>query len=194
MTNQFMADPEIARRCRSCGASIRVRGLFCPQCGKPTSARAADSSSHEHSADTEEVFFAPETVSVDLPNLPTSDIASDYPARGAETVPLETVPLQPFTHEVETSAAWEREQAPTEALPPAVTHYPAPASPEDGVRPRAARGALGEDVKKGFGKVREISTVVIDEATYDPSARFVLVAAVLFVLFLVILILSEMMR
>jgi len=33
---------------------------------------------------------------------------------------------------------------------------------------------------------------VIDEAAYDPSLRFVLVAAVLFILFLVILIVSEL--
>src|SRR5688500_8222106 len=149
---------------------------------------------YEPAAHTEEVFLAPETVSIDLPSLPTSDFPNEYPGRGAETVPLETVPLQPFTHEVESSAAWQREQAPTEAVPPPVPHYPAPAAPQEGVRPRAPRGALGEDVKKGLGKVREISTVVIDEASYDPSARFVLVAAVLFVLFLVILILSEMMR
>ena len=183
-----MVEPEIARRCRSCGASIRVRGLFCPQCGKPTSEPAADSPSYEPGVDTEEVYLAPETVSVDLPSQPTSDF-HDYSARTAETVPL-----QPFAHDVESSAAWRPEQAPTEALPAAVPHYSAPASRADGVRPSAARGALGDDVKKRLGKVREISTVVIDEASYDPSARFVLVAAVLFVLFLVILILSEMMR
>lgn len=187
-----MVEPEIARRCRSCGASIRARGLFCPQCGKPTSdpsKTSPGSSTYEPAADTEEVYFAPETVSVDLPNQPPSDFSNDYSA-----VTAETVPLHPFTNDVESSAAWQREQAPTEALPAAVPHYPATGSPADGARPRAARGALGEDVKKGFGKVREISTVVIDEASYDPSARFVLVAAVLFVLFLVILILSEMMR
>ncbi len=189
MTNPSMADPEIARRCRSCGASIRVRGMFCPQCGKPTSEQGPDSSNHEPAADTEEVFLAPETVSIDLPSLPTSDFSNDYAARGAETVPL-----QPLTHDVESSAAWQREQAKTEALPPSVPHHPVTGSPGDGVRPRAARGALGEDVKKRLGKVREISTVVLDEASYDPSARFLLVAAVLFVLFLVILILSEMMR
>lgn len=186
-----MADPEIARRCRSCGASIRLRGLYCPQCGKPASEPAEpspDSSTYEAAADTEEVFLAAETVSVDLQSLPTSDFSDDYSAKGAETVPL-----QPFTHEVESSAARQREQAMTEALPP-VPHYPATGAPDAGVRPRPARGALGEDVKKGLGKVREISTVVLDEASYDPSARFVLVAAVLFVLFLVILILSEMMR
>lgn len=41
-------------------------------------------------------------------------------------------------------------------------------------------------------KWRQISTTVIDEAAYDPSLRFVLVAALLFILFLVILIMSEL--
>jgi hypothetical protein len=39
--------------------------------------------------------------------------------------------------------------------------------------------------------VREISGVVIDEAGYDPSLRFVLVAVVLFVLFLIIVLLNK---
>jgi len=42
-----------------------------------------------------------------------------------------------------------------------------------------------------MGKLRKASTVVLDEAAYDPSIRFVLVAAVLFGLFLVLLILSK---
>ncbi len=41
-------------------------------------------------------------------------------------------------------------------------------------------------------RLRQISTAVLDEASYDPSSRFVLVAAVLFVLFLVLLIVSEL--
>ena len=44
----------------------------------------------------------------------------------------------------------------------------------------------------GVEKWRQISTTVIDEAAYDPSLRFVLVAALLFILFLVILIMSEL--
>ena len=40
-------------------------------------------------------------------------------------------------------------------------------------------------------KLRRASTVVLSEASYDASLRFVLVAAVLFVLFLVILLLSK---
>ena len=38
-----------------------------------------------------------------------------------------------------------------------------------------------------------ISTVVIEEATYDPSLRFVLVALGLFVVFVVLLVLSKVM-
>ena len=47
------------------------------------------------------------------------------------------------------------------------------------------------DVKQRVQKFREISSVVIDEASYDPSLRFVLVAAALFVLFLVIVLLNR---
>jgi uncharacterized membrane protein YvbJ len=52
--------------------------------------------------------------------------------------------------------------------------------------------AEGTDEISSVEKLRQISTTVIDEAAYDPSLRFVLVAAVLFILFLVILILSEL--
>jgi len=182
-----MGDPEIARRCRSCGASIRVRGLFCPQCGKPTSEPAPDASSHEPAIDTEEVYLAPETVSVDLPSLPTSDFSNDHPFRSAETVPL-----QPLGRDVENLVG--QRQEPATARFPVTANYPATRAREDEVRPRSGREAIGGDVKKGLGKVREISTVMLEEASYDPSARFVLVAAVLFVLFLMILLLSEMMR
>ncbi len=41
-------------------------------------------------------------------------------------------------------------------------------------------------------KVRQMSSVVLDEAGYDPSLRFVLVAAALFVLFLVVVLLNKL--
>ena len=40
-------------------------------------------------------------------------------------------------------------------------------------------------------KFRKVSSVMIDQAAYDPSLRFLLVAAALFLLFLVLLILSK---
>jgi len=55
-------------------------------------------------------------------------------------------------------------------LPPARRH--------DGVRGRVE-------------KLRHVSSVVIDQAAYDPSLRFLLVAAAMFLLFLVLLIMSK---
>jgi uncharacterized Zn finger protein (UPF0148 family) len=40
-------------------------------------------------------------------------------------------------------------------------------------------------------KIKHVSSVMIDQAAYDPSLRFLLVAAVLFLVFLVVLILSK---
>ena len=109
-----MSEPEIARRCSSCGASVRQRAMFCPQCGNPVQQSQAP-------------------------------------------VTTATTPLVPETM-IETA--------------------PAPKERDDGVRGRVE-------------KLRKVSSVVIDQAAYDPSLRFLLVAAVLFLLFLVLLILSK---
>jgi len=72
-------------------------------------------------------------------------------------------------------------------------------------RGQAARGAVGAKIQRATNlargveddvihrarKVRELSGVVLDEAGYDPSLRFVLVAAVLFVIFLLIVLLNK---
>ena|SRR5690349_9753151 len=109
-----MSEPEIARRCTSCGASVRQRAVFCPQCGNP------------------------------IPEAQASAMTA-------------TTPLVPETM-IETA--------------------PAPKVRDEGVRGRVE-------------KLRKVSSVVIDQAAYDPSLRFLLVAAVLFLLFLVLLILSK---
>ena len=107
-----MSEPEIARRCTACGASVRQRAVFCPQCGNSVS-------------------------------------------EGQD--PATTTPLIPETV-IETA--------------------PAPKVHDEGVRGRVK-------------KLRKVSSVVIDQAAYDPSLRFLLVAALLFLLFLVLLILSK---
>ena len=51
---------------------------------------------------------------------------------------------------------------------------------------------LHTDGMKGrVEKLKHVSSVVIDQAAYDPSLRFLLVAAAFFILFLVLLILSK---
>jgi len=58
---------------------------------------------------------------------------------------------------------------------------------------RAASVPSDAGVRPRIEKLRQASSVVLEGATYDPSVRFVLVAAALFVLFLVLLILSKVM-
>jgi uncharacterized Zn finger protein (UPF0148 family) len=67
--------------------------------------------------------------------------------------------------------------APTQAL------HPAP-------HPSGLTG-VADNVRDRVEKIRHVSSVMIDQAAYDPSLRFLLVAAALFVLFLVLLILSK---
>ena len=56
----------------------------------------------------------------------------------------------------------------------------------------ATREAVADNVKR-VEKIRHVSSVVLGEATYDPSLRFVLVALGIFVVFLVLLLLSKVM-
>ena len=60
------------------------------------------------------------------------------------------------------------------------------------VRQRAAAvgASVGENLRPRVEKLREASTVVFDEATDDPGLRFVIIAALLFLLFLFILLFS----
>ena len=116
-----MSEPEIARRCSSCGASVRQRAVFCPQCGSPISE----------------------------PQPVTSNTSDTIIENAPPTQAISTIP-EP------------------------VVHKPA----DHGVRSRVQH-------------IRKVSSVMIDQAAYDPSLRFLLVAAGLFILFLVLLILSK---
>ncbi len=55
-----------------------------------------------------------------------------------------------------------------------------------------ARGAIEDNVKR-VEKIHHVSTVMFEEAHYDPSLRFVLVALGLFVVFVILLVLSKVM-
>jgi hypothetical protein len=67
--------------------------------------------------------------------------------------------------------------APVETLAPT----PMPAVPQ----------ATDHSVRGRVEHIRKVSSVMIDQAAYDPSLRFLLVAAAFFLLFLVLLILSK---
>jgi len=178
------ANPEISRRCPSCGVSIRVVGAFCPQCGKPVPQSKGVSQPAAISDETSEIPSS-ETATINLAAAPTADLTDNYEVPDIG----KTLPLEPRMHDEPPHVAASTASlaaAKTEMLPRTL------AAPRNAMgRARAAGETLGDNVKQSVGKLRDISSVVAEEASYDPSFRFLIVAAVLFILFLVILIISE---
>lgn len=84
----------------------------------------------------------------------------------------------PLVTQQTTNTADTSQTAPTQALHPTAPD-PAP------------RSGVADNVRHRVEKIKHVSSVVIDQAAYDPSLRFLLVAAVLFVLFLVLVIISK---
>ena len=155
-----MSDPEIDRRCTTCGASVRPRAAFCPQCGQPIPGHSQTDGGR-----------------------PVPDLSETQPLRAVPDI-AETLPL----HTIQDLAA----TAPLSALPPAAVD-PKPIENKP-TPPRPTAHRTPHDEPRGpVGKIRKASSVVLDQAAYDPSLRFLLVAAVLFILFLVLMILSKVM-
>jgi hypothetical protein len=143
-------EPEIDRRCSSCGVAIRQRALFCPQCGKAVA--PADSLA--------------ETVDLKIP-----ESTKTY-AESADTVALDNSVLE--------SAALSK---------PVVQ----PDGPNNNSRIAQSTQAPDGSVRGRVDKLRKASTVVIEQASYDPSLRFLLVAGGLFILFILLLVLSKLL-
>lgn len=171
--------PEILHRCSSCGASIREQAMFCPECGKPmapvspTEPSANASLDAEHPANAETPGRASPTERVESREGPVSG-PSIKPAVARENVKANPVNRR------------------SQAGPPTEPR------PRSGTRERlhrassVARGALEDNVKR-VEKIHDISTAMLEEAHYDPSLRFVLVALGLFIVFVILLILSKVM-
>jgi len=181
-----MSKPEIARRCPSCGASIREAALFCPQCGNELSQRDSGETPPPVTPVTSQ---AEETIPKRAAAVGDSAVEPGMEAR--KDAPVD------FRNE---------SQKETQQRPQKEAAVKAPAT--KAARTSAGQAALGAvgakiqrattlardvegDVIHRVQKVREISSVVLDEAGYDPSLRFVLVAAVLFLLFLIIVLLNR---
>ena len=289
-----MSEPEIDRRCLSCGASVRQVAAFCPQCGQSLEKREPDSAAVTQVQSTDQVATVDEShldeqsnseraTTIWAPALPeedqpkTIDESEDEQQSDSESAPTIWAPALPEEDQPKTIDETEDEQqsdsesaptiwapalpkqdqpptidesqdgqhpksetAPTiwaPALPePAIVHQeevsaePSAATvaetrplirdearhvlktqplitnttlsnqtvadiPSPVVRlpgdapPRAHEHQLRERVEK----IRKASSVMIDQAAYDPSFRFLLVAAVLFILFLVLMILSKVL-
>jgi len=162
-----MSEPQIARRCPTCGVSIREAALFCPQCGIALTA-------------------PPSNQEAQNPTSQTADLS--------RTAPLHTEPPSTI----------DQKFSDTVAIPPSAPVNP---PPKTAVQATArARGAVSAklqpatnlarrvegDVVQRVHKVKEISSVVLDEAGDDPSLRFVLIAIIVFIVFLVFALLNKL--
>jgi hypothetical protein len=96
-----------------------------------------------------------------------------------QTAPTQA--LHTLTTADDESASQASQTAPTQVLHP---------TPNPGA---TALHGVAENVRDRVEKIRHVSHVVIDQAAYDPSLRFLLVAFVLFLLFIVLVILSKVL-
>lgn len=174
-----MSEPEIARRCPTCGASIREVALFCPQCGNAQPPRPARPAAEpettskttaplESKADESSQKAMSDTIAIERPEKPK---IPDESRSMSDTMVIERperTPKAPMSPGVRGAVGAKIQRATT-----------------------LARDVEG-DVIQRVQKVREVSSVVLDEAGNDPGLRFVLVAVIVFVLFLIIVLLNKL--
>jgi hypothetical protein len=162
-----MSEPEISRRCPSCGATLRGHALFCPQCGEPLS------QSKEIAKVTEDASTAAPAIELDKKDMQGSNAEVVAGRKTGEPQRRKSDSRR------NRDTAGPQGQAPGKAR-------------KQIQRARtAARDALEDNVRPRVDKIRNASSFVLEEASDDPSLRFVLVAGALFVLFVVLLVISK---
>lgn len=207
--------PEIARRCKTCGAAVRNHAGFCPQCGaslnpEESNLAATVGASESQLNQTEEAIVveephAPSALAVTIGDAaaapvndvtPVSDVAPvSEKVTVSDAAPANDPPVVVASEEVVSSPDAttndDRADGKKEDLT-AESHIEAGASPTRRHRVKvAALDAVEGKIAPRVEKLRQASTVMLDEAADDPGLRFVLVAAVLILLSLVLLLLSQ---
>jgi hypothetical protein len=248
-------EPEIARRCQTCGASVRGAARFCPQCGQTMAderdaAAAAQTAARAQPRAKSALVDQAEQVANSLsgrltarePDAPApADEVEDVLPPDAEPAALTPVAESPATTRVgEPVTSMRVEEPVARTNEPVVGQAPTagegarasagmsgtdergaqPVSTKDSLPDSApitgkarvvwageARGAgrvrqraaamgagVGGSVRPRVEKLRDASVVVFDEAAEDPGMRFVVIAALLFVVALLILLFSFVLR
>ena len=182
--------PEISRRCLSCGASVRSEAMFCPECGQSLS---------QGSGDSDVPIATGEALPTNNPEAESNTAGALIEGESFAAIAEQKVKSKPKTFPPPTTNPSKRGLKQPAALR-TKTSAASPGHERAGVKTReklhrastAARGALEENVKR-VERIRHVSSVVLEEAHYDPSLRFVLVAVVVFVIVAALLVLSKVM-
>jgi hypothetical protein len=168
-----MSQPEIFRRCAHCGASSKPGELFCAQCGNALLTDKLVTEKTEQPAGQNSLTLERDQAAAKQEELETTD-----------SNPI----LQSSESGISDDAAPSSNQAGAAAVNATLGQNPGLASQRVGL---AARSGMADRGKPRLEKPRRVSSVVLDEAAYDPGIRFILVVGVLFVLFIVLLLLSK---
>ena len=177
--------------------------MFCPECGQALTQSSANTKP-PRDEETPKPAVADNEADVNRAVLleaanAATDIfnAADRPSAITDSETASVSTDKPPAADVEPAPAPTESGSPPEKPPataPAVSKHGTYEKARDSLHraSTATRGALADNVKR-VEKIRHVSTAMFEEASYDPSLRFVLVALGLFVVFLVLLLLSKVM-
>ena len=146
---------------------IRVRATFCPHCG-------AALERHTAAATTE---TAPEGVDE------TNGRASTVTPRGTDSFATGRPGDYEPTNNQDRRRPVERKEDSPAVNPRRVI----------AIKAAAAREQIGDNLRPRVEKLRQTSSIVLDEAADDPGLRFVLIAAALFLLAVVLLVFGKLL-
>jgi hypothetical protein len=195
-------EPEIARRCKVCGAAVRNHAEFCPQCGASINTEASHPFSTEDASKVQlnQTMEGVEPESP-MPAVTPSDTApvSDLAATSEAVAVSEDGVVAPVEEIVPTSPVMitdERVDGDGAAVESVVAASATPTTTATAPTRRhrvkvAALDAVEGKIAPRVEKLRHASTIVLDEAADDPGLRFVLIAALLIILSLILVLLSQ---
>jgi len=193
-----MFEPEIDRRCMSCGASVRKQAAFCPQCGQMLDQpnEEPDESDQTEAEVIEAQATHLSTDDGDHDNQEQVNHSSTIQEAVAATEPL--IVQRPEGDGTEPSVTAD-EASGYKTQPLFANRTLANASVASLAESKLKRSSTDAATKSDqrvltrVDRIRKVSSVMIDQAAYDPSLRFLLVAGALFVLFVILMILSKVL-
>ncbi|HEX7294099.1 MAG TPA: zinc-ribbon domain-containing protein [Pyrinomonadaceae bacterium] len=206
-----MFEPEIDRRCLSCGATVRQQAAFCPQCGQMLDKRDAQEEESDATTPKPPVVEWDQTEAEDTEaqlgergnsegNEDSQGVAavssSIQEASSAEpvilgnhddgTTPTRTTDAHDDGRSYKTQPLFVRSSHSNTTV--------AGLTDTNIRRPGDSRPQGKEhNVLARVDKIRKVSSIMIDQAAYDPSLRFLLVAGALFIVFVILMILSKVL-
>ena len=178
-----MPNPEIARRCRACGASVRAGVQFCTQCGQAMVRSVVSVHSIPDPPET------PGRARVNADEARRTDAAAqrkiEPPSAAGPAVSAGAARAPDPASPARATARDERATSGTNAR----TENPAGGGRRVGRQPLYAENE-DNGLLPRVEKFRQASVDMLDEAAEDPSLRFVLVSVMLFLCFLLIFLAS----